>query len=131
MKSPVRMRKRGVIKKMIKRTKLVPFLLLAIFSLQLQTTARQPQSSDVIPSNAVLIRNGGNRQIIFWLRNGNGPWVKFWLDAGDNRPYKNVDQIWIRTTGQEPVQYKLELNQRYKIVWDGTRWVVVRIDIRS
>ena len=116
---------------MARRKRLIPFLLLSILcSIQLQTAAVTPQSSDIIPTDALLIRNSSNQPIAFWLRNGDGAWYKFELNAGANRIYKNLDQIWISTTGQEPVHYKLELQQRYKIIWNGTKWDLRRIAIR-
>lgn len=107
-------------------------LLVLLFASQLRTIAIEPQASeDIIPPNAVLIRNGSSQPIRFWLRNGSSPWVQFQLGPRDDRVYSNVDQIWIATVGQEPAHRKLELKQRYKIIWDGTRWDVARIAIRS
>jgi hypothetical protein len=103
-------------------------ILLVLFSLQLQ---RQPatQAQDIIPTNAFLLRNKGDRTLTFWLRRGNGPWTEYQLTAGERALYYDQNEIWLATQGREPVQYVLELGQRYRIIWLNTRWEIQRMEL--
>jgi hypothetical protein len=82
------------------------------------------QAQDIIPANAFLLRNRNDRQITFFLRKGAGDWTEYSLSAGGDGIFKNKDQIWIATKGQEPVHRSLQIGCRYKIVMKAGRWDV-------
>jgi hypothetical protein len=114
---------------MLRRSRWISLLILfGVLSLQLPL---QPVTlaQDIIPPNAFLLRNKGDRTLTFWLRRGNGPWTQCQLAAGERSLYYDQDEIWLATQGQEPVHYRLELGQRYKIIWLNTRWDVLRMEL--
>jgi len=86
------------------------------------------QAQDIIPADAFLLRNRNDLQVTFFLRKGPGDWTKYRLSAGGDGLFKDKDQIWMGTDGQEPVHYYLHLGCRYKIVWKDRRWDVVKIE---
>lgn len=114
---------------MLRRSRWILLLiLLGLFSLQLQ---RQPATlaQDIIPPNAFLLRNKGDRPITFSLRRGNGPWTQYQLASGERALYYDQNEIWLATQGQEPVHYILELGQRYRIIWLSMRWDITRMEL--
>lgn len=84
-------------------------------------------AQDIIPANAFLLRNRNDLQVTFFLRKAAGDWTEYRLPAGRDGIFKDKDQIWMATEGQEPVHYYLDLGCRYKIVWRAPRWDVERM----
>jgi len=112
---------------MIKRTWKMLFLLAVLLvSVQLGAVVARAQD-DIVPPDKFLIRNRSNYDIAFFLRRGDGPWVRYGLAAGQDNLYNNADQLWFAPDGYIPIHCRVELGQRYKFVFDGTRWYFLRI----
>ena len=116
---------------MIKKRRFAIFLLFFIlFSFYLRTSAVQPMLFD-IPSDQVFIYNTSEMTINFYLRNNRSPWVKFQLPPEGANRYENLNQIWLPTEGQEASHYMLVYGQKYKIIWNKTKWDVEHIANRD
>jgi hypothetical protein len=114
---------------MRRHSRLIALLvLLGVCLVQLQLKPITAQAQDIIPANAFLIRNKGDRPVVFFLRNGNGPWIQYSLSAEERALYYDKDQIWLAPEGQPPVHYTLVKGQRYRIIRQNSRWDVVRAE---
>jgi hypothetical protein len=110
----------------LKRSSLLLFLLSLMVSTPLGTIATRAQ--DIIPPGKFLIRNRSREHVTFWLRKGGGPWSEYHLAPGADDLYGDYDQVWFRPPGYDAVYRGVKLGQRYKIIFDGSRWDFVMID---
>lgn len=117
-------KKRELIK-VIKQRNVRLFLCLAVLLLILLPTSVQSQSSDMLAHDELLIRNGTNRQIKFFIRKGGNDWLEKKLNPRDSKIYKDIDQLWV-----EGDHRRLELQRRYKIVQEGDALCVKEIVLR-
>jgi len=113
---------------MSNRARLVSFLLL-VSLLAVHLTPPTTLAQDILPPNAFLIRNKGDRTLTFWLRKGSGNWKAYELAQSARDTYEDKDQIWISTIGKEPVHYTLTVGNRYALIWKSGRWDVEPIEL--
>ncbi len=118
-------KKRGEVIQVVRQRNLTLYLFLTALLLVLVPNTVQSQSSDMLAHNELLIRNGTDGQITFFIRKGDDDWKEKKLGPRDSSIYKDIDQIWIRGN-----QRRLELQRRYKIVWEGGAFHIKEIVLR-